>query len=330
MRFKKATVIGFLGIIMTCGCLQAQLTLDVDNRKIIRKNKIKSITVRFESVSDAKKYDSLETFRATFAQDGRVLTRKKVGLFGIVLYTNKYEYTYNKKGLLVQLVKTNVESPQNKEDSSYTNIVGYKPRTTKWTYEYDGRGKLVKEYEFLDKEAPQPLLMTEHEYNKRGYKIKSIYKNLRRPKETSSENRIEYFTYDIKNNLVKKVTNMVTMDYENVTIHTYNKKGRRILSENIAGDMKSKPVSKTVYKYLKKQLIAESFYPPKAKEWTQQELYEYDKNGRRIKITYQSRSPKDNWSKTFTYTKRGLIKTESWLSSNGKKAFTFHTVYKYY
>ena len=299
----------------------------VNDKKAIDKHHIKSISINFNSISDLKEHDSLEVTRVEFDKNGNITYEKYFRLFDVILYSEEFKYSYNDSGQLVEKIETQKEYPKTKQDSSLLDITGYDPSTTKWTYEYDKKGNLIKEFEFLNDDDENPTLSSIYEYDKKGNRIKGTFKNIRFPEQTSLSNRIELYKYNKNYQLISEKMNWTTSDVSHVVIIKYDEKGNKTFESRIHNDGARGNITK--YKYQEGELLTIERYKLGEEEWFSKTTFEYSETGCKLKeIT--KRASGSEWFETFECNDKGLLESECWYTKEGEKAFSFETEYEYY
>lgn len=299
----------------------------LNDKEAIGQHHVKSISIKFNSISDLKEHDSLEVVRVEFDENGNITFEKYFRLFDVILYSEEYQYVYSNSGLLVEKIKTQLEYPRTKQDSSYLEIVGYGPSTTKWTYDYDHKNQLVKELEYLDADDKNPTLSTTYGYDKKGNKTKAVFKNINNPQQTSLGNRIELYEYDKNDRLIKVKMNWTTIDVNYVRTVKFNEQGQKVYESLIHNG--GERGNTTRYKYDQDRLSSTEIYMLNEKEWSNKTIFQYSEDGCLSKEISQ-RSSGAEWIKTFECNDKGLLKSEYWYNKEGEKAFYFETEYLYY
>lgn len=299
----------------------------VNDKEVIAKYHIKSISILVNSISALKEHDSLEVSRVEFDPNGNIIYEKYFRLFDVILYSEEFKYSYNDLGQLVEKIEIQTEYPKTKQDSSILDIVGYEPSTTKWTYEYDKNGNLTKELEFSDVNDENPTLSSIYEYDNEGNKIKGTFKNIRFPDATIISNRIELYRYNKNGQLISERMNWTTSDVSHVVTIKYDEKGNKTFESRIHDNGERGNIMK--YKYEEDKLMNIERYKVGEDEWYTRITFEYSQTGCKLKeIT--KRASGSEWLKTFECNEKGLLESEFSHTKEGQIAFSFETAYEFY
>lgn len=299
----------------------------VNDKDVIDKYHVKSVSINFNSISDLEEHDSLEVTRVEFDKNGNITYEKYFRLFDVILYSEEFKYSYNDFGQLIEKIEIQKEYPKTKQDSSLLDITGYDPSTTKWTSEYDKKGNLIKEFEFLNADDEHPTLSSIYEYDKKGNRIKGTFKNIRFPEQTSLSNRIELYEYNKNGQLISERMNWTTSNVSHVVTIKYNEKGNKTFESRIHNDGARGNIRK--YKYQEDKLMNIERYKVGEEEWFSKTTFEYSETGCKSKgIT--KRASGSEWFETFECNDKGLLESEYWYTEEGEKAFSFETEYEYY
>ena len=294
-----------------------------ENNELVKKHRIKTISVRLKSFEDWQKYDSVEVIRMEFGEDGRILREKIYELFDATFYSLEYKYAYNNSGQLLSKTGYTVYYPYRKRDSSYLNIVGYKPEIQKWTYEYDDSGKLTFEYKYSNAGDSLPVNSVEYHYNSEGQKNKAIFSLVNMPLSTTSSNRTEFYKYDNSGNLIEINAKMTNMDYNLLQTYKYDSEGNKIKYINQNGKTYN-------YIYEDNKLMTIEEINKDDSEWRIKKTYSYDELGCKTRQTTTVHSGAE-WFEDYECNDKGLLSAEHWYTGkNGKKAFSFITEYTYF
>jgi hypothetical protein len=291
------------------------------------KLKFKVVSTRLNSIEEFKEYDSLEVSRTEYDKNGRVIYQKEFMLFDVMMYSEESINKFNSKGQMIERIKIKKDYPQTKEDSLSLNLSGCKnPSTTKYTYEYDIKGNLIKVLQFLNAEDTIPVLSTLYTYNQDNKRIKGVFSHIKVPKQTSSFNRIEIYEYDTKGRLIQEKMNWTTSDVGSLKTIEYDSIGNEIFELTRHFDGSGNVMQ---YYYHNSRLMAIERFTIGEKKWFGKTLYEYSEAGYKIKEITKTNSG-DESMQTFEYNKQGLLKKEYWYTDTGTKSFSFETSYQFY
>ena len=294
-----------------------------NEKQIIQKHKIKVISTK---VNGLKEHKSLEVSRFEFNEKGDILREKSYKLFDVILYSEEYKYLYDSKGKLYQKNEISTNHPKNEKDSSLVGKKGLKPKESKWIYEYNNEGQLIKELHYLKADDISPSLSTEYKYNSEGNKIFAKYQHLKFPEQMSFNNKVEEYQFDSLNRLVETKMNWTTSDVSSVEKTIYNSEGNKTYWSRIhnhgIGDIAK-------YEYKDGKNISEEKYRLNQTDWHRKTVYEYSTTGLLIREKTKRNTGQES-IKSFDYNEKGLLKTEYKYGKTGKKTYSFVTTYEYF
>ena len=296
-------------------------------KDLLVSNHVQSISVKVKSGIELTDIDSLEVAHVEFDQNGRLVYEKYYRLFDIILYSQAYTYTYNSKGQLIEKVEVQVEYPKNHADSSLLQSTGFGPSTKKWYYEYNKKGLLKTELEYLFETDSVPTTRTVYKYDRKEKLIKKQQTNVRYPKKTIYSNSIVKYIYDDYDRLVEEKMHWTTkVDVSSVKSYTFNERGFKV-SESMIFDHYDRGTI-TNFEYDKDSV--KRIYQIKIdnKEWFKEiEIEHYIES-------YKSFENHKEFSKPstmvhFEYDEKQLLKKESWYTDKSRLRYSFEVNYQF-
>ena len=296
-------------------------------KDLLESNHVQSISVKVKSGIELTDIDSLEVAHVEFDQNGRLVYEKYYRLFDIILYSQAYTYTYNSKGQLIEKVEVQVEYPKNHADSSLLQSTGFGPSTKKWNYEYNKKGLLKTELEYLFETDSVPTTRTVYTYDWKEKLIKKQQTNVRYPKRTIYSNSVVKYIYDDFDRLVEEKMHWTTKaDVTSKKSYTYNERGFKV-SESMIFDHYDRGTI-TNFEYDKDSV--KRIYQVKIdnKEWFKEiEIEHYPES-------YKSWENHKEFSKPstmvhFEYDEKHLLKKESWYTDKSQLRYSFEINYQF-
>ena len=305
----------------------------VQDQEAIKQYQLESVSIFFNSITDLQKYDSLEVTRVEFDREGKIVYEKYFYLFDVMFYSHEFQYNYNESGQLVEKIETSQDYPQTKRDSSLLNFEDFGPRITREVYEYDDRGRLMKEFIYSRMEDEKPSQSIFYEYDKKGNKVKGTFTLISSPEEVHSFNRVEEYKYNKMGKRIKTKMKGINSDTGYLEKITYNSLGD-IIEESIIYKANYKDRSGTIRKYsYQGNLLSymERYQVKKNKsKLYSTTIYEYTGTGCKTKETRKYTHSSKDWVSTFVCNEMGLLRSEYWYNQQGEKAFSFETEYQFY
>lgn len=280
-----------------------------DSTQRIKNLGLKSITVKFKSITDYKKYNGFEIVKIKYNQAGKKVYEKYLRLFDVVDYAEEFFYKYGSNGLLTEKIKVQ------KDPEGIT--------TTKWIYTYNIRGLIDKEFEYLKKEDSEPNLQTIYEYDPNDRLVKETRKHLRAPEQNSYLNMSYEYFYN-NNGLIKEIKESWT-NSNYVVVEKYEYKELAIVGKR--REYNGHIQKQTDYEYNEQgKLIKESILNNMIDD---EETIEYSYNEKGL-LTRKRDSHKNGIKSKYeySYSDNGELSEEFWFSERGTKAFSFVTSYE--
>lgn len=296
-------------------------------KDLLESNRVQSISVKVKSGIELTDIDSLEVAHVEFDQNGRLVYEKYYRLFDIILYSEAYTYTYNSKGQLIEKVEVQVEYPKNHADSSLLQSTGFGPSTRKWYYEYNKKGLLKTELEYLFETDSVPTIRTVYTYDCEEKLIKKQLTNVRYPKRTIYSNSVVKYIYDEHDRLVEEKMHWTTMDVSSVKSYSFNERGFKV-SESMIFDHFDRGTI-TNYEYDKDSV--KRIYQVKIdeKEWFKEiEIEHYPESYKSWE--YHKEFSKPNTMAHFEYDEKRLLKKESWFTDKSRLRYSYEIIYQFY
>lgn len=297
-------------------------------KDLLESNRVQSISVKVKSGIELTDIDSLEVAHVEFDQNGRLVYEKYYRLFDIILYSQAYTYTYNSKGQLIEKVEVQVEYPKNHADSSLLQSTGFGPSTKKWNYEYNKKGLLKTELEYLFETDSVPTTRTVYTYDWKEKLIKQQQTNVRYPKRTIYSNSVVKYIYDDYDKLVEEKMHWTTKaDVTSEKSYTYNERGFKV-SESMIFDHFDRGTI-TNYEYDKDSV--KRIYQVKIdeKEWFKEiEIEHYPESYKSWE--YHKEFSKPNTMAHFEYDEKRLLKKESWFTDKSRLRYSYEIIYQFY
>jgi len=296
-------------------------------KDLLESNRVQSISVKVKSGIELTDIDSLEVAHVEFDQNGRLVYEKYYRLFDIILYSQAYTYTYNSKGQLIEKVEVQVEYPKNHADSSLLQSTGFGPSTKKWNYEYNKKGLLKTELEYLFETDSVPTTRTVYKYDWKEKLIKQQQTNVRYPKRTIYSNSVVKYIYDDYDKLVEEKMHWTTKaDVTSEKSYTYNERGFKV-SESMIFDHYDRGTI-TNFEYDKDSV--KRIYQVKIdnKEWFKEiEIEHYPESYKSWE--YHKEFSKPNTMAHFEYDEKRLLKKESWFTDKSRLRYSYEINYQF-
>jgi hypothetical protein len=304
----KKTLLTILTFCLTT-ILFGQIVPFSDSTQTIKALGLKSITVKFKSITKLKKYNGLEVVKIKFNQSGQKTYEKYVRLFDVVNYTEEFYYKYDTKGLLSE----KIEIFKDPEETT----------TTKWTYIYNNRGLVAKEFQYLKKEDTEPNHQIVYEYDDKDRILKATHKHLRAPEQNSFLNMSYEYSYD-EIGLIKEIKESWT-NSNYVVIEKCEYKGQLPVEKR--REYNGHVQKKTNYEYNEnKKVIKESVLNNMIKQMQTTE-YSYNEKGLVTKkIETDKIGNKSQYE--YSYSDSSQLTEEFWFGEKGTKEFSFVTFYE--